>query len=295
MSKYIVSGGTGFVGRALVSHLRSRGDDVEVLSRREGQNHIVWDPMSPGPWQEALDGCDGVVHLAGAPIAGQRWTEGYKRAIEQSRLRSTELLVAGLGVAKKKPGVFVSASAVGFFGANRPGEVLDEKSAPGDDFLARVCRGWENAAAAATPKHGVRSVRVRFGVVLGEGGGALDRMVLPLGVGVGVVGRGDNAFSWVHLDDVVGLLVRALDDPDWQGTYHAIGPEPATQREVAGALAAAMGRPVIPAPTAVVRLGLGDAVEVFTGSIDARPRHTLAAGYAFRFPTLEGAATAVLG
>jgi len=294
MKNWLVSGGTGFVGRALVAKLRERGDEVALLSRSAGEGRVVWDPKSPGDWQKAADGVDGIVHLAGAPIAGKRWSDDYKREIEESRVRSTELIVEAIGKASNKPSVLVSASAVGIFGADRPGEVLDEESAPGDDFLAHVCRGWEGAAREAETR-GVRAVQVRFGVVLGEGGGALDKMVLPLKVGVGLVGKGDNVLAWVHLDDVVQILLRAMDDHTWHGAYHAVAPDPVTQRQICQALGAALHRPVIPSPEMAVRLGLGDGVEVLTGSVDARPKRTMAEGVTFRHPKIEGAAEAILG
>lgn len=294
MSSWLISGGTGFVGQALVAELRARGDEVKLLSRRSGPDRIVWDPKAPGEWQRAVDGVDGVVHLAGAPIAGQRWSKAYKQEIEESRVRSTELIVEAINSAERAPKVLVSASAVGIFGADRPGEVLDEDSAPGDDFLARVCLGWEAAARKAEDK-GRRTVQVRFGVVLGEGGGALDKMILPLKVGVGLVGKGDNMLAWVHLDDVVAILLRALDDASWRGAYHAVAPAPATQRQVCEALGRAIHRPVIPTPAAAVRIGLGEAVDVLTGSVDARPKRTMAEGYAFRHAKLDDAAEAIFG
>ena len=223
-----IAGGSGFVGHALVQALVARGDEVTVLSRKPSRvdadlpaeaRIAGWDPSATGSWTKLLADVDAVVSLAGAPIA-VRWTEAYKRRIDRSRAGAAGVLVEAIGQhvgaagaareGRAGPSVLVCASAIGYYGSHRPGETVNEDSSPGSDFLAGVCVRWEEAARRVQ-KHDVRSVQLRFGVVLGAGGGALAAMRLPMGLGVAGP-LGDNLISWVHLDDAVGMVLLALDN-----------------------------------------------------------------------------------
>ncbi|MBI5494727.1 MAG: TIGR01777 family protein [Deltaproteobacteria bacterium] len=295
MARVVVSGATGLVGSALVRALHARGDTVVVLARdpsRLALPHEVafrWDGLREPPPGEALAGADALVHLLGEPIAGARWSPAVKQRILDSRVRSTGELVAALRSSAARPGALVCASATGFYG-DRGDEELDEHSAPGDDFLARVCGAWE-AEATAAEQLGVRRVSLRLGVVLARRGGALERMlpVFRLGLG-GRLGHGRQYFPWIHLDDLVALLLRAVDDAAWSGPVNAVAPGAATNARFTAALAAALHRPaILPVPAAALRLALGEMSTALLGSQRAVPRRALAAGFAFRFPDLDSA------
>jgi uncharacterized protein len=296
--RVLVTGGTGFVGAALVSALALRGDKVTVLSRSprkaklpRGVRSAEWTPTKAGNWQEELGTVDAVVHLAGNPVA-QRWNKAVKESIEKSRVESTRLLVEGIANTAHKPAVMVSASAVGYYGISRSKRVVEDSS-PGDGFLPDLCKGWE-ANARAAEDHGVRTVQLRIGVVLGPDGGALDKMVAPLRMFVnGPIGRGDNVVSWIHRDDVVGMILWALDDDTTTGAYNCTSPYPTTGRELAKSIGSVIGRVAVPAPVAAARMVLGDAVDVVVGSLDVYPERAVDAGYEYHHarlvPALESA------
>ena len=284
------------MGRALVKALVKRGDRVTVLTRnvRKARNGLprgvrvaAWNPLKEGPWQEELGVVDAVVHLAGDPVA-RRWTDAVKKSIEQTRVESTRLLVDGIAKADKKPAVMVSASATGYYGVSREGRLVEE-SGPGKGFLPEVCIGWENAAKKAE-EHGVRTVQLRMGVVLGPDGGALDKMVAPMRLFVsGPIGKGDNMMSWVHRDDVVGMILWALDDDGRQGAYNCTSPYSTTGKEMAKTIGSVLGRPAIPAPEAAARMVMGEVVDVLLGSLDVYPERAVEAGYEYYFARLTPA------
>lgn len=285
-----VTGATGLIGRALVPALRAAGHEVTALSRRAGPGRsasgatvVQGDPTRPGPWQEALARCDACVHLAGEPIAAGRWNEQRKRAIRESRVASTRLVAEA--IAAGGPRVLVAGSAIGYYGA-RGDEELDESSTPGDDFLARVCVDWEEAARPAAGR--ARVVHVRTGIVLAKDGGALPQLLRPFRYFVG--GHiGDGAFwqSWIHLADEVGLLRWALESEAAEGPLVATAPAPARNRELARAIGEALRRPsVLPVPKKLLETVLGELAEVVTASQRVLPRKALALGYRFRFPEL---------
>src|SRR5215212_3830809 len=214
-----VTGATGLIGRRVVAVLRDRGDEVVTLSRSPGLGAVVWDPLTGPAPAEALAGSDAVVHLAGENIA-QRWTAAAKERIRASREIGTRNLVAGLRAAEPRPGVLVSASAVGYYGAHGD-EPVPESTPPGTDFLAGVCVVWEREAAAAE-ELGMRVARMRTGVVLDKGGGALARMLpfFRLGIG-GPVAGGRQYLPWIHIDDLVGVYIAAVQNPAWTGPVNA--------------------------------------------------------------------------
>jgi uncharacterized protein len=287
-----ITGASGLIGRPLVEALRDRGDEVTILSR-DPQRGVTWDPLSEPAPHEALSGRDAVVHLAGENVA-QRWTDKAKRSIRESRVIGTQALLEGLRAADPRPGVLVSASAVGYYG-DRGDEVLDEGSDPGDDWLAGVCADWEAAAREATAL-GMRVCSLRTGVVLSRSGGALAKMLPPFRVGLGgPVAGGDQYMPWIHLDDVVGLYLAAIDGPGYAGPVNATGPAPVTNRDFSKALGRVLHRPAVaPVPGLAVRLLFGEMAEIVTGGQRAVPRRAAELGYEFRHPELDAALADVL-
>jgi uncharacterized protein len=290
-----ITGATGLIGARLVGALRARGDEVTVLSRDPakagaalGVGAAAWDPLAGPAPAGALAGRDAVVHLAGEPVA-QRWNGKVKERIRISRETGTRNLVDGLRAAEPRPGVLVSSSAVGYYG-KRGDERVPESTAPGDDFLANVCVAWEREAQAAE-ELGLRVVRIRTGVVLDRSGGALKTMLPPFRVGVGgPVAGGAQYLPWIHIDDLVGLYLTALDDPAWSGAYNGSAPEPVTNGEFSKALGRALHRPaLLPVPGAALRLLYGDMAEVVTEGQRAVPERALAGGFAFRHAELDEA------
>jgi uncharacterized protein len=300
--KVTVTGATGLIGSRLVARLRERGDEVTVLSRDpEGARVVLgdvdaaaWDPTGTAAPTGALTGRDAVVHLAGEPVA-QRWSDMVKERIWASREAGTRCLVAGLRAADPRPGVLVSASAVGYYGP-RGDERIDESAEPGSDFLAEVVKAWE-AEALAAEQIGLRVVRVRTGVVLDRSGGALAKMLPPFRAGIGgPVAGGRQYLPWIHLDDLVGIYLAALDDPAWSGAINASAPEPVTNRDFSKALGRALHRPAVaPVPAFALRILYGDMAEIITTGQRAVPKRALELGYTFRHPDLDEALSAALG
>ncbi len=277
--RVVVTGGTGFIGRALAARLRAEGDDVVVPQR---------DDIS------GVEAADAVVNLSGEPIA-QRWTDAARLRIEGSRTEGTRRLVAAIASAKARPSVLVSASAVGYYGA-RGDEELDEEAPPGDDFLARLCVRWEGEAAAALLL-GVRVVRIRTGVVLAADGGALAKMLPAFkAFAGGRVGTGLQWMSWIHRDDLVSLFLFALRNKAAAGALNGTAPAPVRNRDFATALGAALHRPaVVPAPAAALRLVFGEMATLLLDGQRAVPKRALALGFSFRHPDLRSALDAALG
>lgn len=295
--KITVTGATGMIGSRLVQGLLARGDEITVLSRSPQRARdklggaveaVAWDPQTAPAPAEALAGRDGVVHLAGENIA-QRWNDGVRRRIRESREQGTRRLVEGIRAADPRPHVLVSMSGVNYYG-DHGGERIDEDAPPADDFLAQVCVAWEREAEAAT-ELGLRVVRTRNGVVLDKNGGALAKMLLPFRLGVGgPVAGGRQYISWIGLDDIVGIVQRALDDDRWTGPVNATAPEPVTFAEFSKELGRALRRPaVVPVPGFALRLLFDGMAQLVTDSVRAIPRRALELGYEHRRPQLDAA------
>ncbi|SRR5579884_361612 len=290
----LVTGATGFIGRRLLSELerpvvltrdpdRARsllGADVQALH---------WEMEAGPPTPDCFRGVDVVFHLAGESIGEGRWTAEKKKRITSSRVHGTRHLVSGIEAAHPRPAVLVSASAIGYYG-DRGEEILDESAPPGGDFLAQVCQAWE-AEAARARSLGVRVVAPRIGVVFGKGGGALARMLLPFKLGLGGrLGSGRQWISWIHLDDLAGLLLHAARKPEIDGPMNAVSPGAVTNRQFTRTLAAVLKRPaVFPVPAPLLRLALGEFASVLLASQRVTPRVALETGYRFRYPSLEDA------
>jgi hypothetical protein len=291
--KVVVSGGTGFIGQRLVAALEARGDDVVVLSRSGSADgkRVQWTPTEEGPWMDVVGGADAVVHLAGAGVADERWTAERKIELRASRVLPTRLVARAIARAKKRPGVLVSASAVGYYGFRDDDVVLDESSPPGTDFLAETCVQWEGAADAAR-EAGTRVVHPRIGIVLGRESGALKEMLPPFRAFVGgPLGHGKQQMSWIHADDAVRALVFALDRSELSGPVDLTAPNPVSMDEFARTLGRVLHRPAfarVPALAVEAMLGKERAQIVLAGQ-RVLPRVLQKAGFEFRFQQLEDA------
>lgn len=274
-----VTGATGFIGTRLTQALLDAGHAVRALGRRE------WRCDQQEPPQDALVGADAVIHLAGEPVA-QRWTPEVKKRIYSSRVDGTRHLVNALSTQSRRPQVLICASAIGYYGS-RGDEVLTETSAPGDDFLAHVVVDWEKAAALAESL-GIRVVRMRFGMVLGKEGGALAKMLPPFRFGVGGrLGSGRQWTAWIHIDDLVNLIVFALTTASVIGAMNATAPEPVTNAEFTKELAAAVHRPAIfPVPKIALKLLFGEMAGMLLASQRVIPESAHLVGFVFQHPKL---------
>ncbi len=294
-----VTGASGLVGDALCSLLSTGGHKVLRLVRKPGtddEGTAFWDPASGAIDASALEGVDAVVHLAGENIAAGRWTAARKRAILESREAGTRLLASTLAGLTQKPKVLVSASAIGWYG-DRGDEILPEEAAPGEGFLADVCRAWEDATGPAEAA-GIRTVNLRIGVVISAAGGALATMLPPFRAGVGgVLGPGSQYMSWIGLDDVLGAILHAIATPSLAGPVNATAPTPATNRELTKTLGRVLGRPTVaPVPAFAARLLFGEMGDaLLLASTRVVPGKLLASGYEFRHPALEEALRHTLG
>jgi uncharacterized protein (TIGR01777 family) len=311
--RVFITGGTGLIGRHLVRRLVERGDEPIILSRRADEVRrdpslrslriVQGDPTVADGWTAALDGTDAVVNLVGHNIFGDRWNAQVKRKIRDSRVYGTENLVAAIAKAKNPPRVLAQGSAVGYYGI-RDDEELTEDGPSGSDFMAVVCREWEEAAHPAETL-GVRVARVRTGIVLARGEGALGVMtpLFKFGLGAPIGGSGSllapglgkQWMSWIHIDDIVGLYLFALDKPEVQGPINGTAPHPVRNAEFAKILARVLWRFALPIgpPELLLKVILGDVAHVITTGQKVLPAKALALGYSFRYPDLEGALRAI--
>jgi uncharacterized protein (TIGR01777 family) len=317
--RVFVTGGTGLIGRRLVRQLRDDNHSVRVLTRSAsgaqrlpdlaGAEIVVGDPTLAGDWQAQVDGCDAVVHLAGHNVFAERWSPAVKRRIRDSRVLSTQQVVAAIGRAAQRPGVLVQASALGYYGP-RGDEVLDESSPPGADFLATICREWE-AAAQPAEALGVRVAWIRVGIVLAKGEGALGVMTPLFRIGPGapvggshpfLPGTGTQWMSWIHVDDIVGLFRFAVDTPAASGPINGTAPHPERNVDFTRALSRVLWKPYafwrvglpIGPPAILLRVALGEVADVITQGQRVRPARAEALGFRSQFPDLEPALRDVL-
>lgn len=294
----LLSGATGLVGRRLLPHLLEAGYIVRCLSRDPvraarglppGAQAIGWDGLRVPP--DALRGGVAAIHLAGEPVFGGLPSAARRARIRESRVASTTSLASALGALApaERPRALLCASAVGYYGS-RGEEVLDERSSPGEGFLAAVCRAWEDAARGAE-RHGVRVVRLRIGIVLAREGGALPPLALPFRLGFGgPLGDGRQWVPWIHVEDLVEVLCACLADPNLEGAVNAVAPAPARNSELAAALGRVLRRPArLRVPAFVLRTALGELADELLGSRRVVPRRAQALGVRFRFHDLEAA------
>jgi len=298
--KIAITGATGFVGSRLVAKLNKESHQILIFTRNPERAKVVfppaafpnleivkYNPKQAGDWQDKISGCDGVVNLAGEPIA-ERWNEQHKKEIKESRELGTKNIVAAIAKADPKPSVLVNASAIGYYGTSETA-TFDENSPSGNDFLAQVCQNWEAEAQKVTAA-GVRLAIIRIGIVLGDGG-ALAKMLGPFKMYAGgPLGSGKQWFSWIHRDDLVNLIIEALKRSDIEGTFNATAPNPVRMSEFCQVLGEVLNRPSwLPVPDFALELLLGDAAVVVLEGQQVLPQKTQAIGFEYQYPTLKPA------
>ena len=290
----VITGASGLIGAALIDQLRQRGIGVTAVSRNprahtalSGVNWTSWDGLT-----DAVSGAGGVVHLAGEGIVDQRWSSARKAALRDSRIDTTRQVVQAIQEAGEKPAVLISASAIGYYGSQIERESTEATPA-GDDFLARLCVDWE----AESQNAGVRTVNVRFGIILASEGGALPRLLLPFKLGLGgPIGRGRAWWSWIHIDDAVGAIIHALEQSDVEGAINLTAPNPVRNSEFSRALGRALRRPALmPVPPLALKLALGEGAGVLLASQRILPTRTLDLGYRYKFTDIDSALQDLVG
>lgn len=299
--KLVVTGATGFIGSALCSRLLQRGHNLTLLTRHTPPDASTpaktwrhWTPGTPGDWEASLDGADGVINLVGEPIAARRWTEGQKRRIRSSRIEATQSIVDGIAKAQRKPLFLLNGSAVGYYGPHGD-EIVTEETAPGTDFLSSVCLAWEEEAKKAEPI-GLRVLRLRTGIVLAPGGGALAKMVPPFKLFVGgPLGSGAQWMSWIHLEDEIDLILHLIENPQTAGPVNATAPNPVKMKDFCQTLGKVMGRPSwAPVPDFALRLKFGEMADMLLTGQRAVPIAAQKLGYQFHYANLSDALQACM-
>lgn len=299
--KLVVTGATGFIGSVLCSRLLEQGHNLTLLTRsapreaaRQNKRWLHWTADTGGEWQQAVEGADGIINLAGEPIAAKRWTPEQKRSIVTSRLDSTRALIDAIVKAQQKPKFLINASAIGYYGP-RGDEPITEDAECGSGFLAETTRDWENEASRAESL-GLRVVYLRTGIVVGRDGGALAKMVPPFKFFIGgPLGSGKQWMSWIHVEDEVGLIIHLADNAQAAGPINATAPNPVTMRDFCRALGRVLGRPSwAPVPSFALRLLLGEMAEMLLTGQRVIPAAAQRLGYQFHYPQLEEALQACM-
>ncbi|MBE9250570.1 TIGR01777 family protein [Dolichospermum sp. LEGE 00240] len=304
--KIAISGATGFVGSRLVERLHTEGHRILVLTRNPtfaqkvfpspafpNLEIIAYTPTVSGTWQDAIAGCNGVVNLAGEPIAEGRWTPERKQEILNTRKLGTQKIVEAIAKANPRPSILVNTSAIGYYGTSETAS-FNEDSASGNDFLSQVCQEWEQEATKVKDTN-VRLVILRFGIVLGNGG-ALGKMITPFKLFAGgPIGSGQQWFSWIHLDDIVGLIIQSLTKSTMEGVYNATAPQPVRMNDLSTTMGNVMNRPSwLPVPGFAIEAILGDGAKVVLEGQKVLPKRTLESGFEYQYPNLQSALTQIL-
>ncbi|MEH1784465.1 TIGR01777 family oxidoreductase [Nostoc sp.] len=304
--KVAITGATGFVGNLLVQRLHAKGHKIVVLTRNTAFAQkvfpseafpnieiVAYTPNASGSWQNVIASCDGVVNLAGEPIGEGRWTPERKQEILNSRKLGTQKIVEAIANANPKPTVLINASAIGYYGTSETA-TFDETSLSGNDFLAQVSQAWE-AEATKVKDSGVRLVILRFGIVLGNGG-ALGKMIPPFKLFAGgPIGSGRQWFSWIHVDDLVNLILQALSKSEIEGIYNATAPNPVRMADLSQTLGQVMNRPSwLPVPAFAIEALLGDGAIVVLEGQQVIPKRTVETGFEYKYPNLQSALTQIL-
>ncbi|MBN1929516.1 MAG: TIGR01777 family oxidoreductase [Chlorobiaceae bacterium] len=299
----VITGATGIIGREVAKRLVKSGRKVVVFARNTtaaeatvpgAAAYVHWDSdMATGEWTKWIDGAHAVIHLAGKPLLEARWTEEHKAACYDSRINSTRSLVAAMSSAAVRPAVFLSSSAIGYYGSfERCDDTppLGESAQSGKDFLAKICFDWEKEALPAE-KLGIRVVRLRTGIVLSTKGGMLQKMMTPFDFFIGgPIGSGHQCISWIHLDDEVAIILEALDNAAYSGPVNAIAPEPVSMKAFADALGSVMHRPsLLPVPKLAVQVLMGEGAEYAVKGQNVRPEFLEQHGFSFAWPNLNEA------
>jgi uncharacterized protein len=290
----LITGGTGFIGTPLSRELRSSGHTVVVTTRQtsDSKEKLTWNPPTLIP-SEVISGFDALINLAGEPVVPERWTRKRKELIMSSRINTTRSLVESIKKAASKPKVLISASAIGYYG-DYGDEYVTEDTSPASDFLAEVCKAWE-AEALKAQEIGIRVVLIRIGGVLESDGGALPKMMTSFKFLLGgPIGSGKQWFSWIHRDDVAGIIKYALENESVSGPVNAVSPNPVRNKEFSSALGKALSRPsFLPVPGFVLKTALGELAEMLLTGQRVLPEKILKSGYNFKHPDLEGALKAI--
>lgn len=293
MASVLITGGKGLIGQELRKILQTKGYEVSILSRSKSTDTSVpgysWDIEQNEIDRAALTSCDYIIHLAGANIAEKRWSRKRKQDILNSRIKSTELIFKNIDRNNSKLKAFISASAIGYYGAITSPHIYDESDPPASDFLGQTCKVWEHAANRFT-EMGIRVVSLRTGIVLSRQGGALVKLMRPLKLGLGApIGHGKQYMPWIHIDDLCAIYIHAIEKNELQGAYNAVAPDHVTNKEFTGKLARALQKPfwVPNIPAFVLKLLFGElAVMLLEGSRISSEK-VQQSGYSFRFPDLE--------
>jgi hypothetical protein len=301
MKKIVISGATGLVGKKITQQLIRRGDDVTVLTRSiknakellpGAHSYIEWN-SSNSDWQFCLEGKDAVINLAGENLMAKRWNEIHKKNILESRVKGTRALVRAIENLNKKPEIFISASAVGFYGNSET--AVNEESKMGNGFLAKVVDAWESESMVVE-QFGVRRVNVRLGAVLDKNEGAFPQLYKPFKFFAGgALGNGKQWFPWIHIDDVTGIFLYALDNKNVKGVYNAVSPVPIRMADFCKTLGKIMHRPsFFNVPEFILKIIFGEGADVLLNGTNVLPERTIDAGYVFKYPELTSALKSLL-
>lgn len=292
MQRILITGASGLIGKNLSVHLSKIGFEISHLTRTISNNNFKsykWDIKNNSIDEASLNGIDYIIHLAGAGIADKRWTEKRKKEIIDSRVKSAELLYNSIAKLNVKPKAFISASAIGYYGAVTSDKIFNEKDSAGSDFLGKICKLWEESSLRFE-NLGIRTVQLRFGVVLSKEGGALKKMLLPTKLGIGsALGSGKQYFPWVHIEDTVNIIFKSINDNNMNGPYNVVAPVFTNYIEFAKTLAKVMEKPFFMPniPSFFLRLILGEMSKIILEGSRVSSKKIENAGFTFKFTDLN--------
>lgn len=294
MTKVLITGGTGLVGQHLSKMLLSKGYEVSILSRTKSIDSKIsvfyWDINKNTIDKEAINSVDYIIHLAGVNIAGKRWTKSRKQEIIDSRVKSTELLFYNIDP-NHNLNAFISASAIGYYGAITSNHIFTETDSPANDFLGETCRLWEDSANKFQ-NHGIRTVKIRTGIVLSKQGGALSKMIKPFKLGFGsALGSGKQFMPWIHIDDLCEIYIKAIEDSEMNGAYNAVAPEHINNTAFSRKIAKQLKKPfwALKIPAFLFKILFGEMADILLKGSRVSSDKIIASGYDFKYPTLKSA------
>jgi len=289
METILITGGSGLIGKHLQKVLFEKGYDVQILSSRRSKNNYYWNIETGEINIEAIEKADHIIHLAGANIGEKRWTKQQKQLILESRIKSAKLLFNTIQKREQKPKTFISASAIGYYGAVTSEHIFSETDEPANDFLGNVCNKWEQAANCFEDL-GLRVVKLRTAVVLTKKNGVLEKMVAPTRLGLGTsLGSGKQYFPWIHIDDLCEMYVKVISDKSMNGSYNAAAPQHCTNKEFTKAIAKTLHKPLLlpSVPSFLLQLAFGEMANLLLQGSRVSSHKIIDAGFQFQFPTLE--------
>ncbi|MDG1477876.1 MAG: TIGR01777 family oxidoreductase [Vicingaceae bacterium] len=295
MKRVLIAGGSGMVGTQLKTKLLEKGYKVSILGRSSSKldnvNSYLWNIHAKTIDEKAITSADYIINLAGAGIADSRWTTSRKEIIISSRVDSTELLIHTIKKTKSTPKVFISASAVGYYGATTSDKIFNEEDLPGNDFLSKSCQLWEDSSKKNENKN-IRQVTLRIGIVLSDKGGALVKMITPFKFGLGsAIATGKQYMPWIHIDDLCNIFIKAIEDEQINGTYNAVSPNPTKNNEFSKILAKTLNKPYwLPnIPKFTLKIALGEMAIIITEGSRVSSKKLLSSGFKFEHPSLKKA------